>query len=91
MFVLAGGCFRVAGVYDLSAGCVGVQAEQAGQALLGGPCPVWVGSHPEDAYPPGRYLHDEQHIQAPQEDLYRSRTRRVLSDVRVRGAAYAAL
>jgi transcriptional regulator with XRE-family HTH domain len=36
--------------------------------LLGGPGAVGVGGYPEDVHPPGGYLHDEQHIQAPEED-----------------------
>jgi hypothetical protein len=27
-----------------------------------------MGGHAQDVYVPGRYLHDEQHIQAPEED-----------------------
>ena len=34
----------------------------------GGPCTVRVGAHFEDVHPPGRYLHDEKHIQPPEED-----------------------
>src|SRR5215472_7225528 len=36
--------------------------------LLSGPCPVRVGGHPQDVHTPGRHLHDEQHIQAPEQD-----------------------
>jgi hypothetical protein len=36
--------------------------------LLGSPCAVRVGGYAEDVYVPGRYLHDEQHVQAPEED-----------------------
>jgi len=38
-------------------------------ALLGGPCAVRVGCHTQDVHAPGRYLHHEQHVQAPEEDL----------------------
>jgi hypothetical protein len=36
--------------------------------LLGGPRVVCVGDHPEDVHVPGPHLHDEQHVQAPEED-----------------------
>ena len=36
--------------------------------LLGGPRAVWVGGHSEDVHVPGPHLHDEQHVQAPEED-----------------------
>jgi hypothetical protein len=37
-------------------------------SLLRDPGTVWIPGHPEDMHPPGRYLHDEQHIQALEED-----------------------
>src|SRR5258707_15806907 len=36
--------------------------------LLGGPCAARAGGHAEDVHPPGCYLHDEQHVQALEED-----------------------
>jgi len=36
--------------------------------LLGNPCSVWILGHPEDMHPPGRYLHDEEHIHSPEKD-----------------------
>jgi hypothetical protein len=36
--------------------------------LLDGPCAVGVGGHAEDVHVPGCHLHDEQHVQAPEED-----------------------
>jgi hypothetical protein len=36
--------------------------------LLGGPCTVRVGGHAEDVHVPGPHLHDEQHVQAFEED-----------------------
>ena len=35
---------------------------------LGSPCAVRVGSHAQDVHVPGLYLHDEQHVQALEED-----------------------
>ena len=43
-----------------------VHDEVAG--LLGGPCAIRVGGHAEDVHAPGRYLHNEQHVQACEED-----------------------
>jgi hypothetical protein len=37
------------------------------RGLLRCPCAVWVGGYAEDAYAPGRDLHDEQHAQAFEE------------------------
>ena len=48
-------------------GPVAVIHEQVAR-LLGGPCAVRVGGHAEDVHVPGRYLHDEQHVQASEED-----------------------
>jgi hypothetical protein len=36
--------------------------------LLGVPRAVRVRGHPEDEHPPGLHLHDEQHVQALEED-----------------------
>ena len=36
--------------------------------LLSGPCAVRMGSHAEDVHVPGPHLHDEQHVQALEED-----------------------
>jgi hypothetical protein len=38
------------------------------RGLLGGPCAILVGGHAEDVHAPGRHLHDEQHVQACEED-----------------------
>jgi len=76
-------CYAFAGEYLVKdAGELGVavpdqEAEGADPAagvyeqvarLLGGPRAVWVGGHPEDMHVPGLHLHDEQHVQAPEED-----------------------
>src|SRR6266702_838544 len=68
------------GVEDARELCVAVPDQEAEGAdpaaevheqvagLLGGPEAVRMGGQAEDVHPPGRYLHDEQHIEAPEED-----------------------
>jgi hypothetical protein len=36
--------------------------------LLSGPGAVRAGGHAKDVYPQGRYLHQVQHVQPPEED-----------------------
>ena len=52
----AEGAGPVAGLHEQIAG------------LLRGPGAIWVGGHAEDMHVPGRYLHDEQDVQALEED-----------------------
>jgi hypothetical protein len=42
--------------------------------LLGGPGAIGMSGHAEDVYVPGRYFHDEQHLQASEEDLWVPKT-----------------
>ncbi len=43
-----------------------IHQEVAG--LLGCPCAVRMSGHPQDVHAPGRHLHDEQYVQAFEED-----------------------
>ena len=50
-------------------GMLQVKAYTKGEhVLLSGPGVVWVGGDAQDVHPPGPHLHDEQHLQTPEED-----------------------
>jgi len=68
---------RVEGAGELGVAVPDQEAEAAGPVvevhdqvagLLGGPRASRVGGHAQDVHPSGLYLHDEQHVQASEED-----------------------